>query len=194
MRNSRGIQIRLDRKDHVLLPSDVALGVANLLVPNQAVPVAVPCGDDVAQPVAVDVVDEHLGGLVGEVEGMPAPRLARLGMGRLLPPAAALDDVDSAVAVDVAAAQSVRETLIIISMGRDGMKGPGPIGLGGVVSGVAQAARFVVDQLGPAVAVDVGQHRRLVAHVFQGQVFLPRHSFLPAGFSNQAASPPGNGK
>ena len=108
---------------------------------------------------------------------MPDPGLARLGIGRLLPPAAALDEVDPAVAVDVAVADAVREPLIIIAPRRDGMKHPGLIGLGRVVGGVAQAARLVVDQLRPAVAVDVGPHRRLVAHVFQGQMFLPRPVF-----------------
>ena len=51
---------------------------------------------------AVNVVDEHLGACLGELVGMLDPGLARLGIGGLLPPAVFFDDVDAAVATDVA--------------------------------------------------------------------------------------------
>ena len=53
---------------------------------------------------------------------MTYPRLARLQLGRLLPPAAGLDDVRAAVAVDVADAHAVREFLERLSLGEIGWK------------------------------------------------------------------------
>ena len=66
--------------------------------------------EDVGLAVAVEVVGEHVGAGVAEVGRVERPRLVgRLGVGRLLPPAAGADHVEPAVAVDVADAEAVRE-------------------------------------------------------------------------------------
>ena len=150
-----------------------------------------PSGDHVVQSVAVNVIDEHLSGGLGELERMLDPRLAGLLLGGMLPPAVLFENVDQPVAVDIARADAVRETLVI-ALRRDRMKDPRFVGLGRIVGRIAHVPGDVVDQLRPAVAVDIDPDGRFVADILQGQMLLPGTSAAP-GFSYQKASVPGNG-
>src|SRR5688572_7698160 len=67
--------------------------------------------DDIVLAVAVHVIHIHVGAGRAEVRGVELPRLRHLGPFRLLPPARRAEDVDLAVAVDVAVPQAVREAL-----------------------------------------------------------------------------------
>ena len=106
--------------------SILPVGVANLLVPDQAVLVAVPSRDHVGQAVAVDVVDEHLGGLLRRTgrDGISRARRASATAGCSHQPWL-LDQIDPAVAVDVAGADAVGELRrIVLVLRRDGVKHP----------------------------------------------------------------------
>ena len=167
-----GIHVGLDGQNHVLLPGDLSLGVLDLLVPDQAVLVAVPSGDDVVQTVAVNVVDQHLGRIVSKLERVQGPRLVRLRVGRGFPPAILFEDANTAVAFDVAEADAVREA-VVLPLGRDGVEDPRVVRLGRIPGRIAQVFVDVIDQVRTAVAVDIAPHRRLVADVLQGRMLLP---------------------
>jgi hypothetical protein len=50
--------------DHVLDERDVSVGASLLLVPREAVPVRAQRGDDVFEPVVVDVINGHQGAAI----------------------------------------------------------------------------------------------------------------------------------
>src|SRR3954465_10444723 len=69
--------------------------------------------DDVSQPIAVDVINAHFGpsGIdsapATKSSGMVGPRLLII-LSRMLPPAKGLHQIDSAIAVDVSYAETMR--------------------------------------------------------------------------------------
>ena len=106
--------------DHVHLPGDRPLAAPLLLEPREARSVREQAGDDVGQLVAVDVVGEHVGAADEGIRAAPErhrvelPRPAGRAGGRLFPPAAALNDVGLAVAVDVAVAIAVPAPVALV--------------------------------------------------------------------------------
>src|SRR5690348_14853308 len=105
-------------------------------------------GDDVGEAVAVDVVGVHLGAAFAEVDGVEGPLGVVSEARGLLPPAACFEQVDAAVAVDVAVAETVRETLEArVGLLGDLVEGPLPRGLGPVWLAPAEDAVLTGDQL-----------------------------------------------
>ena len=125
----------------------------DLLEPVEPVPVSLRCSDDVVIPVAVEVVREHLrpaGAVRREIVGVLLPE-ATLGVARgVLPPAASLEDVLPAVAIDVPHAHAVGEALVV-SPRRHGVELPGLRGVLRVRGGPAPLPLGVKDELPPAV-------------------------------------------
>src|ERR1017187_2864583 len=110
-------------EDDVLAEGDVAI-LAHLLIPGEPIAVAVDAGDDIVQAVAVDVIDEHLRGSGREGERMLDPDGIVGQRSRLFPPGVLLDDVNPAIAVDVAGTDAVGVPLVV-ALWRNGMKLPG---------------------------------------------------------------------
>ena len=151
----------------------ISLAVAHLLVPGQAEVVRGEAGDHVVVAVAVDVVGVHLRAAGrANLRLVKRPRRAVERSRRLLEPAVLDQDVAPAVAVDVADAQPVAERLRRVLL-RDGVKLPGFERLRPVDRGVAEVAVVRADQLGPLVAHDVQELRRLVRHRVEHLVLGP---------------------
>src|SRR6266508_90700 len=66
--------------------------------------------DDIGLAVTVEIVGIHVGAVGTEIGGMEPPRLVA-NLSRLFPPAAGDNHIELAVAVDIADAQTVRESL-----------------------------------------------------------------------------------
>src|ERR1700733_12647754 len=96
------------------LPGDGPLRVLLLFIPCQARPMSVQTCDNIWEPIAIDVVDQHIGSALvciiataAEGRRMEYPKSAGRTGGRLLPPASSMNDIDPAVFVDIAATQAV---------------------------------------------------------------------------------------
>src|SRR5581483_970963 len=92
--------------------------------------------------------------------------------GRLLPPTAGFQYVHAAIAVDIADAKTMREPLPVAFRG-NGMEFPRLGGIAPIRGGVAEIAAGVANDVGLAVAVDVGEGGRFVVHHVKNLVPLP---------------------
>ena len=154
--------------DEVPLPA-----VARLLEPREAIPVRGEAGDDVRLAVAIHVEDIHLRAATAELRLVLHPHRIAVERLRLFPPAVRLEDVHLAVAVHIAEADAVGEALER-ELGRDGMPGPFFIRLLRIECRVAEMAAAHAEQVGPAVAVDVREHGRLVVGHVERDMLVPR--------------------
>ncbi len=158
-------------QNQVFAEGDVAV-LLDLFVPGQPVAMGADGGDDVVQAVAIDIIDDHLGAAVAKVEGVLDPdRVALEGCG-LLPPAVLFEDIDAAIAVDIAAAQAVRVTLVA-AFGCNRMKFPGRRRVLPVRLGVADVSLGAAEDFGLAVAGDVHETGRLVIQFIEDDMPLP---------------------
>ena len=108
-------------RDHVLHERDLSAGIALLLEPREPEHVRLQRRHDIVELVAVDVVHAHLGAagrsaavLTAEGLGMVRPHPGRRLRG-LLPPSVDVEDVDAAVAVDVAGADAMRSVRALLA-------------------------------------------------------------------------------
>src|SRR5688572_13078125 len=83
----------------------------SLLFSCQAVTVGAQRRDDIGIAIAVDVVGEHLRAAAAEIGGVKSPVSVAAQARGLLPPSLHFEQVDLAVTVDVAKAESVRKPL-----------------------------------------------------------------------------------
>src|SRR5690606_18874375 len=136
-------------------------------------------GDDIVQPVAVDVEYPDLGSPrtcssswpPPERDGVIRPWVRRTDVGRLFPPPVRGDDVDAAVTVDVAGTEAVLRHYVV-PRPRDVMDVP-PAGR---VVRIDRRVRYhsVVqdDHIGNAVGIDVGERHDL-CRVVERRIAIP---------------------
>src|SRR5436853_232059 len=123
LREAQGIRIhiRFVGKNLVLGPGYLSLTIFLLLIPSEPIAMCGGAGDHVVEPIAVDIKGVHLRAADAELGRMILPlRLTLQGLG-LLPPPFGFEDVISAIAIDIAPSESMREALPS-SLGRDGHK------------------------------------------------------------------------
>src|ERR1051326_9052761 len=85
----------------------------HLLIPGEAIPMGLDRSDHVVETITIDVVDQHLGRRIGEVERMLDPDGIISQRSRLFPPAVFFKDVDASVSVDIATANPMGEALVL---------------------------------------------------------------------------------
>ena len=90
----------------------------------------------------------------------------------MFPPAIFFDDVHTAIAVYIADAKPMSETLVI-PFGSNGMKFPGCGGVFPIGFGVAEVTAGTANDFGFAIAVDVSKGRGFVVHHVKNHVLLP---------------------
>ena len=142
-------------------------------------------GDDVAVAVAVDVEHQQLrAARLTELDRVVLPLRVAGQAGWLLPPAVLPQHVGSAVAVDIADAEPMREAGAD-ARGRQRVPLPALLRVLPVDGRVAEAILELADQFGSAVAVQVREGRRFVvdavehdvggpAPLFAARVLVPR--------------------
>ncbi len=193
---AQGVQLR---DGHVVVHSPLFGRIENhlsregarrsLLEPSEAVAVRIERTDDIGHAVAIHVVGVHVAaadvGLrpeefryrEGNVVELPGAR----PVGRLEPDAASFQEVELAVSVDVARAETVKPaaaTVLEFEGPRDGMKRPGRGGIGPVGLPISprlnRVTRFARSQdFGLSVARHVGECFVLALHVRRDLVLRP---------------------
>ncbi len=136
-------------------------------------------GQHVGVAVAVEIGHAHLrtSGAEGSLVKFPG---SLAGIGRLLPPAVGDQDVDQAVAIDVAGADAVREPIMTRCVRiRNGFQFPQRFRVGCAL-GIADVASRIVaqEQFALAVAIDVVPARAFVIRHRSNDVRRPGLTFL----------------
>ena len=183
--------------DEVFFKRDAAALGFHLLEPRKAKLVRGEAGDDVVVAVAVHVVGEHLrAAACGEGKLARPPRL--LVGGRLLEPAALVDDVSPPIAIHVTHTQAVPKPLRGDRAGHR-VECPFAKRVFPVDRHVTKLPAPGTNQFRPSVADEIAQRRRLVAHPVKNLVPLPmprlalrvfKHQRRRAGETNPQHIPP----
>ena len=159
--------------DQLPLECAAAVVVEHLAIPGQAPAVGREARDHIVEAVAVDIADIHLRApRARKLKGMPFPERIPLKRLRLLPPAALLQDVHAAIAIDVAHAEAVGE-LLGPDLGADAGEGPASARVASGNRGVAEAAADGAHNLWAAIAGDVDPLRRFVVDHIEGEMPQP---------------------
>src|SRR5437879_2881439 len=85
----------------------------NLLEPGQTVHMRREACDDIVQPVPIHIVNDHLRSASSERSGMPNPNRVSGQRSRLFPPGVFLQNVDLAITIHIATAETMGEPLPI---------------------------------------------------------------------------------
>jgi len=132
--------------------------------------------DHIVQAIPIDVIDQHLRCGICEVkwvfdtDGIIGQR------NRLLPPAVFLQDIDAAVAVDIAAAYSMRKTLVL-PFRRNRMELPRSRGIFPISFRISNIAFGAAKDFRFSVTRHIKQSWRLIVEHVQHDVAFPRAIF-----------------
>src|SRR5438477_11498823 len=117
--------------------------------------------DHVVQSVAIDVVSKHLRAAAGKWESMLNPNRIIFERCGLLPPSFALEEIHAAITVDISTTQPMGKTLII-ALGSNGMKFPGPARIGPIGFSVPHVTAGAANNFRFAVPIYIRKDRRFI--------------------------------
>ena len=129
--------------------------------------------DYIDQTVAVDVINADFRSAGPALRGAPAaeglrmvgPKRLRTALGRLFPPAIAVDVIHESVAIDVAHADSMTDIDAPRTRIGDDSRNPWLGDIGGIGLRVSQEQGLGgMDEFRLTVAVDIGEYRRFVSN------------------------------